>query len=299
MNPPAWLTGHPAWPRLEHLARARIDRHGDTPRWQAALASLPDIAVSARLYRDRVTLHPWRKGPFELFGLHIDTEWRSDWKWRRIAAALGDLAGQQILDVGCGNGYFGWRMLDAGAAEVVGVDPSVLFYFQHQAVRRYLWDDRTCPNKVLPLTFEEFPELPFDLVLSMGVVYHRSDPQAHVRQLFQTTRPGGRVLLESLVVSTGDSLFPASASSGGGRYARMRNVSIVPSLSRMTRWLANAGFVDIERVDITPTTTGEQRSTDWMTFESLDQALDPSDPQRTVEGYPAPVRAAMIASKPC
>ena len=63
-------------------------------------------------------------------------------------------------------------------------------------------------------------------------------------------------------------------------------------------WLAGAGFTDGRVVDITRTTLDEQRSTEWMRFESLREALDPRDPLRTVEGHPAPVRAIVIAHKP-
>ncbi len=83
------------------------ERYGDLEHWLAALDRLPEIAAdSVRLDSPRVgadavrrppaavmaalrdalmALHPWRKGPFELFGLHLDTEWRSDWKWDRFA----------------------------------------------------------------------------------------------------------------------------------------------------------------------------------------------------------------------
>ena len=68
------------------------------------------------LHRHLHALQPWRKGPFSLFGVQIDTEWRSDWKWNRVAPHLSPLAGRRVLDVGCGNGYYGWRMCAAGAA---------------------------------------------------------------------------------------------------------------------------------------------------------------------------------------
>ena len=35
-----------------------------------------------------------------------------------------------------------------------------------------------------------------------------------------------------------------------------------------------------------------------MTFDSLKDTLDPADPRFTIEGYNAPVRAIVIASKP-
>ena len=332
MNPldavrrPAVYPDSPVWQTVLDAARGRVAGHGDLAGWQRALTGLPRLEAERVEISDRVAaqgisaeadaealhaalqaLHPWRKGPFDLFGIHLDTEWRSDWKWQRVAAALGDLQGQQVLDVGCGNGYFGWRLLGAGAAGVLGVDPTVLFFLQHLALCRYLGGVRPNPNPaqsanfLLPIPFEILPAHPFDLVLSMGVVYHRPDPAAHVRGLYARTRPGGRVLLESLVVTDGPDLEPVNAPGlkpGRGRYARMRNVHVVPGLDTLSSWLTGAGFTDVRTVDVSRTTTDEQRSTAWMTFESLADCLDPEDPGRTVEGYPAPVRAALIAHRP-
>jgi len=72
---------------------------------------------------------------------------------------------------------------------------------------------------------------------------------------------------------------------------------VVPRVAQLSSWLEAAGFTSVRLVDVTATTTAEQRSTPWMTFESLAEALDPADPQRTVEGYPAPVRAALLAAR--
>lgn len=283
-------------------------KHGDRPRWLAALAALPaaaprdvsfadcvsvghcsdlDAAGHARLADALRGLSPWRKGPFRLFGLHIDAEWRSDLKWARIAPHL-DLEGARVLDVGCGNGYYGWRMLEAGAASVTGIDPSLLFTLQHAAVAYYADGPR---NLVLPLSLEDLePERAFDVVFSMGVVYHRRDPAAHVRALARHAHRDTVVVLESLVVDGGP-IEPQ------GRYARMRNVHVVPDVATLAGWLAAAGFATVRLVDRSVTTVAEQRATPWMTYQSLADALDPGDPSRTVEGYPAPERAVMIASR--
>jgi len=295
---------------LEALIAERLSprAHGDMPAWQAALEALPALAVEradfgptvtvegavdadaqARLRTALTALHPWRKGPFRLFGVHIDAEWRSDWKWDRIVPHLDSLDGHRVLDVGCGNGYFGWRMLAAGAAEVTGVDPTLIFCMQHRAVNHYLGAPA---NQVLPVRFEELPDAAFDTVFSLGVIYHRRDPVAHAERLYHHTRPGGQVVVESLAVQAARSLLPR------GRYARMRNVWTVPSLDELTDWLKAAGLVDARVVDVTPTTTGEQRSTEWMRFQSLADALDPERPELTVEGHPAPVRAVVLARKP-
>lgn len=233
---------------------------------------------------------PWRKGPW-LFGeLTIDTEWRSDWKWARLQPHLNPLSGKRVLDVGCGNGYFGGRLLEAGAWGVIGIDPTLLYCMQNFAVAAI---KGTANNWVLPLTLEEVPlRSCFDTVLSMGVIYHRKDPLDHVHRLFECTLSGGEVVLESLIVDAHQNLHPSD------RYARMRNIHVIPTTAQMINWLTQVGFVDARVVDITPTSLEEQRSTDWMRFESLPEALDPQDPSRTVEGHPAPVRAIVIAQKP-
>ena len=238
-----------------------------------------------------MAFHPWRKGPLVLGGQLIDSEWRSDWKWDRVSPHV-DLEGQRILDIGCGNGYFGWRMLGAGAKLVVGVDPTLLFVMQHLACRHFSGDLPTC---VLPLGVEDLPDVPvgLDTVFSMGVLYHRRDPLHHLRRIRSLLREkGGTLVLETLVLSERGAeriLVPE------GRYARMRNVWAVPGVERLLAWVGRAGFRTCEVVDETPTTTSEQRSTPWMRFESLEQALDPEDSSRTIEGWPAPVRAIVIA----
>jgi tRNA (mo5U34)-methyltransferase len=234
-------------------------------------------------------LIPWRKGPFHLFGIDIDGEWRSDLKWSRIAPHV-DLDGCRVLDVGSGNGYYGWRMLEAGAASVTGIDPSLLFVLQHAAIGYYV-DRGGHRNTVLPVGLEQLPAAePFDVVFSMGVLYHRRNPAEHIRGLARHAHDESTLVVESLVVDDVP-LRPRS------RYARMRNVWWVPDLATLHSWLAEAGFADADVVDVSPTTTAEQRTTAWMPYESLAAALDPDDPSRTVEGYPAPKRAVIIARR--
>ncbi|SDW40437.1 tRNA 5-methoxyuridine(34)/uridine 5-oxyacetic acid(34) synthase CmoB [Marinobacter mobilis] len=288
--------------------------HGDIQRWQQAWQQLPEFAnVSADLTSSAVALSspdcsdanqrqteaalrglmPWRKGPFDFFGVAIDTEWRSDWKWDRVSPYLSDLSGRQVLDVGCGSGYHCWRMLGAGAQRVVGIDPGLLFLFQFLSVKRYL---STAPIDLLPVRMEDLPPKLecFDTTFSMGVLYHRRSPLDHLLELKDTLRRGGELVLETLVVDgpEGYSLMPED------RYGQMRNVWFLPSCDTLLRWLDRAGYRNARVVDVTDTTTDEQRSTDWMRFQSLADFLDPEDPDKTIEGYPGPKRATVIAEKP-
>jgi tRNA (mo5U34)-methyltransferase len=182
-------------------------------------------------------------------------------------------------------------MAGEGAKLVVGVDPTPMFICQFFAMKNFIRDPRAW---VLPLGIEDVPETPeaFDTVFSMGVLYHRKSPGEHIEQLKSFLRPGGELVLETLVVDgpEGHVLIPEE------RYAKMRNVWSIPSIPALENWLRDAGLEHVRTVDVTATTIMEQRSTEWMTFESLPDFLDPADPAKTVEGYPAPKRAVVVAT---
>ena len=273
----------------ERLAPAA---HGDMPRWLAALGKLPG-ATAAESRELLLQLSPWRKGPFMLGDIEIDAEWRSDLKWARIKDAIEPLDGRSVLDVGCGNGYYALQMGSAGARAVLGIDPTLLYVVQFLAVTRFLE-----PGKVfvLPLRLAELPpgSRVFDTVFSMGVLYHQRSPLDHLRELRDQLRSGGQLVLETLFVP-GDESY---ACTPPDRYARMRNVWLLPTVTELETWLRRTGYTGITVVDRSVTTVDEQRSTSWMTFESLREALDPEDPGRTVEGWPAPRRIVIIAKSP-
>ncbi len=309
--------------RLKKRADALIQlatEHGSVSRdrrltaWSQTLESLPKVVPStveldqstltighaSDMSSDQHTallqclqnLSPWRKGPFDFFGTRIDTEWRSDLKWDRLAPHISNLTGREVLDVGCGSGYHCWRMRAAGAGLVIGVEPSLLFCHQFQAAQRYIKDFNV---QVLPLKLNELPPnlSAFQTTFSMGVLYHRRSPFDHLANLRDTLQPGGELVLETLVVDgpLHHVLVPED------RYAQMRNVWCLPSTLTLEHWLKRMGFKRIRTVDITQTTEAEQRQTDWMAGHSLNHFLDPQDRNKTVEGYPAPKRAIIIAER--
>lgn len=289
-------------------------RHADLIGWNKALAALPELKTAYQhalngveighgneisevefqaLFTQLTNLAPWRKGPFKLFGITIDTEWRSDWKWNRVIPHISDLTGRRVLDVGCGSGYHAWRMHGAGASEVIGIDPSPRFVVQFYMLKKY-WPN--APVDVLPVTLDMLPAplQAFDSCFSMGVFYHRRSPMDHLRELRDALRPGGELILETLVIpeTYGQVLVPSE------RYAQMGNVWFIPSVPTLLHWLRKIGFINPRCVDINQTSCEEQRSTNWMKFNSLNDFLDPNDKQLTIEGYPAPRRALIIADKP-
>lgn len=291
-----------------------VAAHGDLPRWCAALAALPVFqGLDRELNADAVAVtgeslplsrqlalesalqqfHPWRKGPFAIHGVQIDSEWRSDWKWRRLEGAITPLQGRRVLDVGSGNGYFCWRMAGQGAALALGIDSTLLCSVQFQVIRHFLGDSAAW---VVPINFDDFPAdlLAFDTLFSMGVLYHRRNPLAHLQELQRCLRPDGELVLETLVLDqAGDfALCPHD------RYAQMRNVWFIPTPQTLCNWLVRSGYREVNLVDVSPTCPEEQRSTPWMRFHSLTDFLDPQDLRKTLEGYPAPARALVVARAP-
>lgn len=287
--------------------------HGDYAKWSKIVDFLPDlhadeIDLKSAVKSDRTfpfsegekqriihhlkQLMPWRKGPYHLFGIHVDCEWRSDFKWDRVLPHLAPLQGRTILDVGCGSGYHMWRMVGEGAKMVVGIDPTELFLCQFEAVRKLLNNDRRA--NLIPLGIEQMqPLAAFDTVFSMGVLYHRKSPLDHLSQLKNQLVKGGELVLETLVVD-GDVntvLVPAD------RYAKMKNVYFIPSVAALINWLEKVGFTNVRCVDVATTTLEEQRKTDWLENESLIDFLDPNDHSKTIEGYQAPKRAVILANK--
>jgi tRNA (mo5U34)-methyltransferase len=284
--------------------------HGDFNKWLKLLAMLPDTKVSniellnhvafgqaedidERTHKQLMGLlkqfMPWRKGPFNIHGIHIDTEWRSDWKWDRVLPHIHSLKDRHVLDVGCGSGYHMWRMLAHDPKLVVGADPSQLFLMQFQAIKHFNPDPRI---HLMPVGVEQLPDLrAFDSVFSMGVLYHRKSPIDFLYQLKHQLRQGGELVLETLVVEGDEQtvFMPQD------RYAQMRNVWYLPSTKALTLWMQRVGFKNIKVVDVARTTVEEQRKTAWMESLSLADFMDPQDPNRTIEGYPAPLRAVLIA----
>ncbi|MBQ0719993.1 MAG: tRNA 5-methoxyuridine(34)/uridine 5-oxyacetic acid(34) synthase CmoB [Gammaproteobacteria bacterium] len=293
-----------------------LQRWGDLPQWQQSLNQLPTLTASSGDFKQGVAigrasdcseaqreqlrealmaLHPWRKGPYELFGVDIDTEWRSDWKWERLLPHIAPLQDKLVLDIGCGNGYHCWRMYGEGAQRVIGIDPSPRFVYQFYALKSFTGALSTTPLPVdvLPLGIEHLPRdlKAFDTVFSMGVLYHRRSPIDHLLELKACLKNGGQLVLETLVIEgdEGEVLVPE------GRYAKMRNVWFIPSPATLLSWLRKCGFKKPRLVDVCDTSADEQRSTAWMHFESLPDFLDPDDSTRTFEGHPAPRRAVFVA----
>jgi tRNA (mo5U34)-methyltransferase len=285
--------------------------NGNIPKWTIALDELkaipkgeielnePYIRIDQNsadpivLERAFKRLLPWRKGPFIFNNLKLESEWQGDFKWKRLQKHITPLKNRRVLDVGAGNGYFTLRMAMEGARKALGIEPFLLFNYQYAAIKSLVNKDINA--MLLPIRLEEMPKLSiFDSVFSMGVLYHQRSHMEHLLQLKDMMAPGAELILETLVVEgpNGYSLIP------DGRYAQMRNVHCLPSVETLKSWLVDTKFENIRVIDISKTSSKEQRRTEWIgdNAASLEDFLDPSDSSLTKEGYPAPTRVIIICN---
>jgi arsenite methyltransferase len=113
---------------------------------------------------------------------------------RIVRDALGASAGERILDVGCGPGFYCVELLDdvGPSGSVVGVDSSAAMLTL--AARRCAGFDN------IELREADATELPFedggfDAAISVQVQEYVRDIDAGLAELHRALRPGGRVLV--------------------------------------------------------------------------------------------------------
>ena len=286
--------------------------NGNIPKWSQAIDTIdalpkgkvalkqPYISInqdgidSELLMEALHKLIPWRKGPFMINGLALESEWDGDMKWQRITKHIKPLENKLVLDVGAGNGYFTIRMAMEGAKRVLGIEPFLLFNYQFRAIKSMIKSPLNA--LLLPIKLEDMPKKPiFDTVFSMGVLYHQRDHMAHFSQLREMMVPDAELVIETLVIEGPEDYILVPK----GRYAQMRNVYSIPSIKTLKSWLNDANFNNARVVDVSKTTTAEQRKTPWIgeNGASLEDFLDPLDDSLTIEGYPAPVRAIVVCER--
>ncbi len=265
-----------------------------------ALASLPEVDVTLS-FDDTVSLTseeavdleqiesvarmmmPWRKGPFNLFGLFIDTEWQSFMKYNLLRPHF-NLEGKRVADIGCNNGYYLFRMQEDNPASLVGFDPSALYKTQFDFINHFA--KTAIKYELLGVEHVPFYEEKFDTIFCLGVLYHRSDPVSMLKQLFKGLDKEGEVILDTFMIDGDEEM----ALCPQGAYSKIPNIYFVPTIPALKNWSLRAGFSDFELLETSVTDLDEQRKTEWIEGQSLEDFLDPDDPTKTVEGYPAPKR---------
>ncbi len=236
---------------------------------------------------------PWRKGPFSIFGIDVDAEWRSERKWNRLKNHLPDLNGKIVADIGCNNGYYMFRMVPRRPRFVLGFEPSVQHYYCFKALNAMAGFDNLDIDLLGVEHISLFPRS-FDVIFLMGIIYHRISPLELLKDIHAALQPGGTLIIESQAIPGHEpvALFPEKT------YAKVPGTYFVPTGKALENWLLRSGFEQVELFCSHPMSAEEQRRTDWMVFESYLDYLDQNDPGRTVEGYPAPWRVFLSALKP-
>ncbi len=274
---------------------------------QSALDDLPEITADL-LLGDTVSLvseecvnheqlhslakmmMPWRKGPFDLFSLFIDTEWQSQIKYNLLRPHF-QLKGKRVVDIGCNNGYYMLRMLEDRPESLVGFDPSPLYKLQFELINHFA--KTPIVYELLGVEHLPFYEEKFDVIFCLGVLYHRSDPIAMLKALYKGLDTRGEVILDTFMIDGDDEICLTPSRS----YSKIPNIYFVPTVKALKNWCQRAGFTQFDVLSVCATQSEEQRKTEWIEGESLENFLDPDDITKTIEGYPAPKRVYVKLSK--
>ena len=234
-------------------------------------------------------IKPWRKGPFKIDNLFIDSEWQSFIKYDLIKPYF-NLKDKVVADVGCNNGYYMFKMLEEKPTKIIGFDPSPIFLTQFEFINKFVKSD--IQYELLGIEHIQDYKTRFDVIFCLGVLYHRSDPISALKSLKAGLNKGGELFLDTFMIDGEDemALIPHD------RYSKIPNIYFIPTINALKNWCNRAGFKKVEVLEITTTSTTEQRMTPWIISESLNDFLDPNNPSLTVEGYPAPKRVYIKAT---
>ena len=235
-------------------------------------------------------LIPWRKGPFKIFGLEIDSEWQSNIKYNLIRPYF-NLKDKVVADIGCNNGYYMFRMLEDKPKRLIGFDPSPLTLHQFEFINHFVKSDIV--YEMLGVEHLEFYNHKFDFIFMLGVLYHRPDPVGTLKSLARGLNSKGEILIDTFMIDGENEICLTP----NKRYSKIPNIYFIPTIPALKNWLERAGFENIEVIATTVTTSEEQRKTEWSFDQSLEDFLDENDKTKTVEGYPAPKRVYVKARK--
>ncbi|EAH4642045.1 TPA: tRNA 5-methoxyuridine(34)/uridine 5-oxyacetic acid(34) synthase CmoB [Campylobacter jejuni] len=229
-------------------------------------------------------LKPWRKGPFKIDDLFIDTEWQSFIKFNILKPFMNEISQKCVADIGCNNGYYMFKMLEFNPAKLIGFDPSIKYRLQFELINALA----KTPIKYELLGVEDLPNygLKFDVIFCLGVIYHRSDPIKMLKDLKAGLNKNGVVFLDTMYIEDEReiALVPNKT------YSKIPNIYFVPSINALKNWCKRAGFKEFEVLATKKTDENEQRKTEWIDSFSLENFLDPKDKNLTIEGYEAPKR---------
>ncbi|HIO95495.1 MAG TPA: tRNA 5-methoxyuridine(34)/uridine 5-oxyacetic acid(34) synthase CmoB [Campylobacterales bacterium] len=284
-----WKNIKPYWKAVTGLPTVQdIEvKFGDTIEISSNSFSKEDEAY---IYSAAKTVWPWRKGPFQISKTFIDSEWKSNIKYDLLRPHF-NLKDKIVGDIGCNNGYYLFRMMEDKPKRLVGFDPSAIPYCQFKFLDHFI--DSGIKYELLGVEHVEHYEHKFDTLFCLGVIYHRADPIGSLKSLYKGLNYGGELILDTFMIDGEEELCLTPKK----RYSKIPNIYFIPTVNALKNWCYRAGFETVEVLDIVKTKRDEQRRTEWINTQSLDDFLDENDESRTVEGYPAPKRVYIKAKK--
>ncbi len=287
-----WLTWKNIKPYQEAIAALREYPNVEVTLGDCVTMQIDDLSTqeAEQIKETALLMKPWRKGPFGFNDLYIDSEWQSQIKYNLLEPHF-DLKDKIVGDIGCNNGYYLFRMLPQQPKKLVGFDPSAIYYSQFQFINHFIKSDIV--YELLGVEHVEFYEHKFDTLFCLGVLYHRSDPVAMLKSLFKGLHKGGELILDTFMIDGDEEICLTPKD----RYSKIPNIYFVPTIPALINWCHRAGFETVEVLETMKTEAHEQRKTEWIDTQSLEDFLDPNDPEKTVEGYPAPKRVYLKALK--
>ena len=287
-----WLTWKNIIPYQEAIKTLKTYEDVEVKLGDRVEVQIPNLSNedAQQIEETALLMKPWRKGPFQLNNLFIDSEWQSQIKYNLLEPHF-DLKDKIVGDIGCNNGYYLFRMLSQEPKKLIGFDPSAIYYSQFQFINHFIKSDIV--YELLGVEHVEFYEHKFDTLFCLGVLYHRSDPVAMLKSLFKGLNKDGELILDTFMIDGEGEMCLTPRD----RYSKIPNIYFVPTVSALKNWCYRAGFETVEVLETMKTESNEQRKTEWIDTQSLEDFLDPNDDTKTVEGYPAPKRVYIKAIK--
>jgi len=287
-----WLTWKNILPYQEAIKNLPNHDTVEVSLGDSVSVNIPNLceAGAEQVKQTALLMKPWRKGPFSINELFIDSEWQSQIKYNLLEPHF-NLKDKVVGDIGCNNGYYLFRMQSHEPKKLIGFDPSAIYYSQFQFFNHFIKSDIV--YELLGVEHVEFYEHKFDVLFCLGVLYHRSDPVMMLKSLFKGLNKGGELILDTFMIDGDDEMCLTPKE----RYSKIPNIYFVPTVPALINWCHRAGFESVEVLEIMVTEANEQRKTEWIDTQSLEDYLDPNDKTKTVEGYPAPKRVYIKAIK--
>ena len=168
---------------------------------------------------------------------------------RAVAARLNAVAGERILDLGCGTGRLTAEIAQLPGIIVVGLDPSATM-LEEAGVRR--GSDRGQTPVYVRADGARLPfDSAFDAVFSAAVFHWIPDHDQLFRSVYDALRPGGRLIAQCGGANNLDTLYGRAralmhSDEYRDHFGGWKDFNHFENVADTERRLRNAGFNDLD-----------------------------------------------------